>query len=206
MSGTELALWLAVVASGLWHGLSPGMGWPLAVSAGLMEGRGRAVLTALGPLALGHFAAISLALAPFAILATLADWRSEIQAGAGIVVVAFGVWRLVDRRHPRILARVPASRLALWSFLIALAHGAGLLLAPIYLGLCSAGVMGPGGAALTAALVHTAAMFAAGGAVAWLVYARLGLGALKRGWLNLETLWAGSLIVAGGAGLISAAA
>jgi hypothetical protein len=214
MSGDEaaLGLWLGVVASGLYHGLSPGMGWPLAVTAGLMERRDRAVLEALGPLALGHFAAIALALLPFAALSVLMDARREIQIGAGLLVIGFGAWKLLDRRHPRALARIPPTRLALWSFAMALAHGAGLMLVPIFLGLCASpddghaahlAAVGPGAAAtaLGVTALHTLAMFAAGGAAAWLVYSRLGLAALTRGWLNLEAVWALSLIAAGASGL-----
>ncbi len=130
-------MWLAVIASGLYHGVNPGMGWPLAMSAGLMERRASGVLRALGPLAVGHFAAMAIVLLPFALLTVLVTWSREIRIAAAILVIAFGIFRFVNRRHPRALARIRPTQLALWSFAIAIAHGAGLMLVPIYLGLCT---------------------------------------------------------------------
>ena len=129
-------LWLAVIASGLYHGLNPGMGWPLAVSAGLMERSPRALVAALGPLAAGHLLAMLLVILPFALLVALVEWQRTIQVGASLLVIAFGLYLLVNRRHPRALARISPSQLGLWSFAVALAHGAALMLVPIYLGLC----------------------------------------------------------------------
>ncbi|HZD26581.1 MAG TPA: hypothetical protein VE631_10005, partial [Alphaproteobacteria bacterium] len=109
---TTVGLWLAVVASGLYHGVNPGMGWPLAVSAGLM-GRGRRdVVAALGPLFGGHLLAMLVILLPFALMSALLEWQREIRIGASLAVIAFGVFRLVNRRHPRALARIPPTRLA----------------------------------------------------------------------------------------------
>ena len=212
MSGADWTpawLWLAVVASGLYHGINPGMGWPLAVSAGLMERSPRALLTALWPLTVGHLLAMLLVLLPFALLISVLEWRREIQIGAGLLVIGFGIFRLVNRRHPRRLARIPPTQLALWSFAIAIAHGAALMLVPIYLGLCR----GASGAedheaasslagnnletAMLVAIVHAVAMIAAGGALAWLVYRYLGLTFVSRSWLDLETSWAVSFIVVG---------
>ena len=114
------------------------MGWPLAVSAGLM-GRGRRdLLAALGPLAAGHFLAMAGILLPFAFLTALVLWQRELRVGAALLVVGYGLWLLLRRRHPRILARIRPTELALWSFAVAMAHGAGLMLVPIYLGLCRA--------------------------------------------------------------------
>jgi hypothetical protein len=128
-------LWLAVVASGLYHGANPGMGWPLAVSAGLMERSPRALLAALWPLTIGHLLAMAVMILPFALLVTLVAWQQPIRIGASLLVIGFGVFRLVYRRHPRALARIPPTQLGLWSFAVATAHGAGLMLVPIYLGL-----------------------------------------------------------------------
>jgi hypothetical protein len=210
---TTAGLWLAVVASGLYHGLNPGMGWPLAVSAALMEGRGRALGTALAALAVGHFLAMLAILLPFAAMTVLIDWQREIRIGAGLIVTGLGLWLLITRRHPRFLARIPPARLALWSFLVALAHGAALMLVPIYLGLCGLDELDSGhraatslmaqnaGLALLVAVAHTAAMIAAGGAAAYAVYRWLGLSALRRGWFNLEVVWALSLVLVGLIGL-----
>ena len=112
------------------------MGWPLAVSAGLMERSSRALAAALWPLTVGHLLAMLLVLFPFVLLITLVEWQRQIQIGASLLVIAFGIFRLVDRRHPRGLARIPPTQLVLWSFAVAIAHGAGLMLVPIYLGLC----------------------------------------------------------------------
>lgn len=213
MTSETLALWAGVVAAGLWHGVNPGMGWPLAVSAALM-GRGRRdLLAALGPLALGHLLAMLAVLLPFALVSALASHAREIRLAAGALVVGGGLLLLLRRgRHPRALARIPPSRLALWSFAVALAHGAGLMLLPLWLGLCGPAGAGAPGAALAAdasaallvGLVHTAAMIGVGGLLALLVHGWLGLGFLKSAWLDLEAVWAGSLVLVGLAALATA--
>ena len=202
-------LWLMVIASGLYHGLNPGMGWPLAVSAGLMERSSRALVAALGPLATGHLLAMLLVILPFALLVALVEWQRQIQIRASLLVIGFGIFRLVDRRHPRTLARIPPTQLGLWSFAVAIAHGAGLMLVPIYLGLCREADLDKGheavgtlinaslGMAVLVAAVHASAMIAAGGLLAWLVYRYLGLKFVSRSWFNLDTSWAVSLILVG---------
>lgn len=207
MDATATWLWLAIIASGLYHGVNPAMGWPLAVSAGLMEKTPRALLRALGPLAAGHFLAILVMLLPFGLLLSLAEWRREIQAAAAVIVIGFGVFRLLERRHPRSLARIRPTQLGLWSFAIAIAHGAGLMLVPIYLGLCrteaaddrAAGLLIEGnlGIAVLVAIVHVTAMIGAGGCLAWLVYRYLDLKFVSRSWFNLDAVWAISLILVG---------
>ena len=200
---------MAVVASGLYHGVNPGMGWPLAVSAGLMERSTRALRAALLPLWLGHLLAMLVIIFPFAVLFALVAWQRQIQIGASLLVIGFGIFRLVRRRHPRALARIRPTQLGLWSFVVAIAHGAGLMLVPIYLGLCQSADLDKGHAA-TAALInanvsmavlvsfiHSAAMIAAGGISAWLVYRYFGLELVSRSWFNLDAIWAISLIVVG---------
>jgi hypothetical protein len=211
---TPAWLWLAVIASGLYHGLNPGMGWPLAVSAGLMERRPRALVVALGPLAAGHLLAVLLVLLPFALLVALVEWQRQIQIGASLLVIGFGIFRLADRRHPRALARIRPTQLGLWSFAVAIAHGAGLMLVPIYLGLCREADLDKGheaagalisaslGMAVLVATVHATAMIAAGGCMAWLVYRYLGLKFVSRSWFNLDTSWAASLILVGTIALV----
>jgi hypothetical protein len=212
-AGTVTALWGAVILSGLYHGVNPGMGWPLAVSSGLMDGRGRALITALGALAVGHLLAMLAILLPFSLMTVMIDWQTEIRAGAALLVIAAGVYLLINRRHPRILARVHPSRLVLWSFLAATAHGAGLMLVPIYLGICGTApdeaghaaardLMGQNvGSAFGVALAHTAAMTVAGGVIAAVIYFWLGLKFLSRTWFNLDLVWALSLILVGLFGL-----
>jgi hypothetical protein len=185
------------------------MGWPLAVSAGLMEKSSRALVAALWPLTVGHLLAMLLVLLPFALLVTLVEWQRQIQIGASLLVIGFGIFRLLDRRHPRALARIRPTQLGLWSFAVAIAHGAGLMLVPIYLGLCRASDLDKGhqaagalinfnlGMAVLTSVVHSASMIAAGGLSAWLVYRYLGLKFMQRSWFNLETTWAVSLILVG---------
>ena len=201
---TPAWLWLAVVASGLYHGVNPGMGWPLAVSAGLMERRGRALVAALWPLTAGHLLAMLVVLLPFSLLISLVEWQRQIQIGASLLVIGFGVFRLINRRHPRALARIRPTQLGLWSFAVAVAHGAGLMLVPIYLGLCRAAHETAGALinanldmAVTVSVVHSVAMIAAGGASAWLVYRYLGLKFVSRSWFNLDATWAFSLVLVG---------
>jgi hypothetical protein len=185
------------------------MGWPLALSAGLMERSTRSLLTALGPLAVGHFLAMLVVMLPFALLAALVEWQRQIQIGAGLVVIVFGVFLLVQPRHPRALARIRPTQLGLWSFAVAIAHGAGFMLVPIYLGLCQGADLDSGheaagalingnvGIAVLVSLVHGAAMIGAGGVSAWLVYRYLGLKFLSRSWFNLDVTWALSLVLVG---------
>lgn len=185
------------------------MGWPLAVSAGMMERNPRALRAALWPLAAGHLLAILLVILPFALLVTLLEWQRQIQLAASLLVIGFGSFRLMNRRHPRALARIPPAQLGLWSFAVAIAHGAGLMLVPIYLGLCrdtdldraheAIGTLinADLGMAVLVSAVHALAMIAAGGSLAWLVYHYLGLKFVSRSWFNLDASWAVSLILVG---------
>ncbi|HEX7932543.1 MAG TPA: hypothetical protein VF573_05630 [Paraburkholderia sp.] len=216
MSGgwSQTGLWLAVVASGLYHGANPAMGWPLAVSSALMQRRAKALFAALVYLAAGHVLAVFVMMLPFAMLAIVLAWQRAIQAGASVLVIGFGVFLLIGRRHPRALVRIPPSRLALWSFAIAIAHGAGLMLVPIYLGLCHAGDVDRThqaaqtlmearlGMALVVSGVHALAMTLVGGFIAWLVYRYLGLKFVSRSWFNLDTVWACSFILVGALALV----
>lgn len=213
---TTAGLWLTVAGSGVYHGFNPGMGWPLAVSAGLM-GRGqRDLFPALGSLALGHFLAMAGILLPFALMAMLVEWQREIRLGAGILVVAMGAYLLINRRHPRFLVRIGPVQLVLWSFAVAVAHGAGLMLVPIYLGLCQSEVLDTGhraaimlaGAALSTAIVvsvvHTAAMIISGGGIALAVHHWLGPQFISKSWFNLDIVWAVSLLLVGVLGMAGA--
>ena len=213
---TLAALWWAVIISGFYHGINPGMGWPLAVSAGLMERKHTALPKALGLLALGHLLAMLAILLPFSIMTTLIIWEKELRIGAGVLVMAMGIYLLINRKHPKILARIHPSRLALWSFLAAMAHGAGLMLVPIYLGICAVAdtdvgheaarslMSGNIGSALLVAFVHTIAMTVAGGAIATVIYFWLGLKFLSSTWFNLDVVWAISLVLVGAFGIYSA--
>jgi len=211
------SLWMAVIGSGIYHGINPGMGWPLAVSAGMMGDGRRDLLGALGPLAIGHFLAMTVILLPFAAMTALIIWQQEIRIGAGALVIAAGLYLLINRRHPRFLARIRPTQLALWSFAVAMAHGAGLMLVPIYLGLCRAEGLDAGHAAAatliggnlrTAVIVsaiHTIAMILSGGLIALAVHQWLGPQFISKSWFNLDLVWALSLILVGAIGVAGAA-
>jgi len=213
---TPTALWWAVIVSGLYHGINPGMGWPLAVSAGLMQGRRTGLLVALALLALGHLLAMLAILLPFSFLTALFVWEKELRIGAGILVLLMGIYLLINRRHPKFLARVHPAKLALWSFLAAMAHGAGLMLVPIYLGICGSDALDGGhlaaqqlmgkniANAISVAAIHTLAMTVAGGIIATVIYFWLGLKFLSRTWFNLDLIWALSLVFVGAVGIYSA--
>lgn len=209
------ALWWAVILSGFYHGINPGMGWPLAVSAALMERKVSALPGALGALAIGHFLAMTAILLPFSLMIQLVFWEQEIRIAAGIIVALMGLYLLINPRHPKMLARIHPTRLGLWSFVAATAHGAGLMLVPIFLGICeigqddvghqAAGTLMRGNiqTALMVAGVHTLAMVIAGGLMAVAVYLWLGLKFLSRSWFNLDRVWAISLICVGTFGITS---
>lgn len=222
---TTATLWLAIIAIGVYHGVNPAMGWPIAVANGMSVRRADAVFMTVLPLAGGHFAAMAMVLVPFAWLTWYVEWSRALRLGAGALVLAFGVFKLIERRHPRALARIRPTQLAWWSFLMATAHGAGLMLVPFMLGLCVAAppamdavaagtVRDPGHAtmmnllaqsnvagAVMVAAVHTLAMMTAGLAMAWAVYRYLGLQFIRRAWLNLDVVWGASLVIAGAAGV-----
>ncbi|MDP8977536.1 MAG: hypothetical protein M3N17_02955 [Actinomycetota bacterium] len=191
------------------------MGWLFAVALGLQERSRRAVLAAVPPIAAGHALAVVAALALLQVVRTAVSPRAVALATAA-TLVAFGVWRLVRRRHPRWVGmRVRPRELALWSFVMASAHGAGLMLFPVLLaaapadvghpatGLAAAAALGGAGDVLGATLVHTAAMLAMMAAVAVMVYDRLGVAVLRRAWVNLDVVWAAALVGAGGFALFT---
>ncbi len=201
------------------------MGWPLAVANGMAQQRASAVLATLLPLGGGHFMAMAVVLVPFAWLSWYVEWSRAIRLGAGVLVLLFGVFKLIVRRHPRALARIRPAQLAWWSFLMATAHGAGLMLVPFMLGLCVAApasmaafavatareaghatvmnylAQSSVATAVVVAAVHTLAMMFAGLTMAWAVYRYLGLRFLRRAWLNLDGVWGWSLVIAGAAGI-----
>ena len=205
--------WLALALLGAYHGLNPAMGWLFAVALGLQERRRGAVLQALPPIALGHAFAILVAVLVVGVAQILVplDALRYICAGA---LILFGLYKLVRRKHPRWVGmRVGFRDLTAWSFLMATAHGAGLMLVPILLriseptrGTSDAGEHTAHAAQtssatvladLTAVGLHTLAIFAVMGSVAVIVYEKLGLMILKRTWFNVDLLWAGALVAAG---------
>ncbi len=201
------SLWWAVIGSGIYHGINPGMGWPLAVSAALMNNKRSSLFTALGMLAFGHLLAMLSILLPFSLMTALAKHERELRIGAGVLVILMGIYLLINRKHPRFLSRVHPARLALWSFLAAMAHGAGLMLVPIYLGICATADSGHLAAqsiisgnvfnAITVGITHTLAMIFSGGVIALVTYYWLGLRFVSKTWFNLDIVWAISLVIVG---------
>ena len=205
MSWADAWPWLLVALLGAYHGLNPAMGWLFAVALGMQERSRGAVLRALPPIAVGHELAVGLVALLVLGLGVVADTR-PLHVGAGVVLIAFGVFRFArPRAHPRwTRLRVGGRELAWWSFLMASAHGAGLMIAPLLLGvgttdhdhaLATASSVPAGGLAL---LLHVAAMVAVMGVVAVVVYEKVGLAVLRRAWINLDLLWAGAFVLAGG--------
>jgi hypothetical protein len=206
------ALWLAIVGIGFYHGLNPAMGWPIAVANGMAARRAGAVFATLLPLGGGHFAAMAVVLVPFAWLSWYVEWSRAVRLGAGTLVLLFGIFKLIERRHPRALARIRPTQLAWWSFLMATAQGAGLMLVPFMLGLCVAEPVDHAvvtnylaqsnvATAVAVAAAHTLAMMLAGIGMAWAVYRYLGLQFLRRAWFDLDLVWGASLVIAGAAGV-----
>jgi hypothetical protein len=192
---------------GAYHGLNPAMGWLFAVALGMQERSRRAVLRSLLPIAIGHECSIALVAVLVVGLGLLADTH-VLHVGAGIALIAFGIFRFVrPRAHFRwTRLRVNRRELGWWSFLMSTAHGAGLMIAPVILGLQASSnshddmAMLSGGQMDIAAVgiaVHVLAMVAVMGAIAYFVYARVGLQILRRAWLNTDQVWAGAFVLAG---------
>jgi hypothetical protein len=203
--------WLVLVGLGAFHGINPGMGWLFAVALGLQEQSQRAVRRALLPIALGHAASIGVVVLAVGLLQAVLPEQILRYLCAALLGV-FGLWRLVRARHPRWVGmRVGFRDLMLWSFLMASAHGAGLMLVPLLLQwpvpdasharLLAA--LWPQAAATSPALVlaavsvHTLSLFLVTSAIALLVYEKLGVAFLRYAWFNLDVLWAAALFIAG---------
>lgn len=197
--------WLALAGLGAFHGINPAMGWLFAVALGLQRKSRAAVLWSLLPIAAGHALSIALIIAAVGALRAFVD-PVVLQVGAAVTLIAFGLYRLLARHRVRVGMQVGAADLMLWSFLMATAHGAGLMLLPVLLGM-PIGIlhhdhahMALGSSAVTgvaAVAVHTAVMLAVAGAIAIAVYEWVGLAFLRRGWINLDLVWVLALIGAG---------
>ncbi len=209
MSWGEAWPWLALVGLGAYHGVNPGMGWLFAVGRGLQESSRRAVLGSLVPIAVGHEMSIVLVLLAISLTQQLVPPHT-VRLVAALALVAVGLWTLArPRAHPRGFGmRVGVLGLVAWSFLMSSAHGAGLMLAPVLLGLpVGDHFSNPSQLGLTAALaatVHVAAMVTVMGVLSVVVYEKLGLGFLRRGWLNLDLAWTTVLLLSGAITLFSA--
>jgi hypothetical protein len=216
----SLVTWSLVplIGLGIFHGINPGMGWLFAVALGLQERRLQAVVAALGPIALGHALSIAMVVLGVGLLGAFVPTDMLLPA-SGLLLLGFAAYKVVTRfRHPRWVGmRVSKRDLVLWSFLMATAHGAGLMLIPVMLRLRGDGVPSavadghhahhapaatePVSIAITAVGVHTAAMLATALVLAVLVYTVVGVGVLRKAWINLDWVWTGALVITGGATL-----
>jgi hypothetical protein len=207
----DLTPWIVLFGLGAFHGLNPAMGWLFAVARGLQERDRSGVTGSLIPLAAGHALSIGVVVTAFGILQSTVD-QNAVRFGCAAVLIGFGLFKLVKpRSHPRWVGmRVGRGMVALWSFLMASAHGAGLMLVPA-LGsataaasmagdphISMAGVgLGTTAVAVAAVAVHTLALLVVTGCVAVVVFDRVGVGFLRKAWFNVDLVWAGALVLAG---------
>jgi hypothetical protein len=214
---TDMANWPALLALGAGHGINPAMGWLFAVALGFQRGTRRAVWGALGPLAFGHAVAMAVTIGLAAALGLVIS-PATLKWAIAALLIALGVYRLIRSRHIVYGGMQVSSReLATWSFLMATAHGAGLMVLPLVMGnlpgaasgghthhLVSATIPGTGAewVGATAALVHTAGYLLVTGLIAVIVYERVGVRFLRTAWVNLDLIWAVALVGAGMASVV----
>lgn len=208
MSESGLWDWGILLALGAYHGINPGMGWLFSVALGLQEKSRKAVWRSLLPIGTGHALAIGAVLL-IAGLASAALPLTYVRLAVAIILIALGVWRLLRHRHARGFGLSVGFRdLTLWSFLMASAHGAGLMLLPVVFHMshgndaamaAHAGhlaALGPR-TALLVTLAHASSYLLVTGAIAVVVYEKLGLALLRKAWINLDLIWAAALIASG---------
>jgi hypothetical protein len=207
MPGEMTMSWAMLMALGAFHGINPGMGWLFAVALGMQDRRRGAVLRALVPLGAGHAAAVAVAVGAALALGLVIplDWLRWPIAG---VLVSLGVRRFFRHGHPRGTGmRVSMGGLTVWSFLTATAHGAGLMVVPVFMGMSMSAAGAPAhhmhaagfgtGAALLATSLHAVAYLAVTASVAVLVFEKVGVGILRRTWINLDLIWSAALVATG---------
>jgi hypothetical protein len=208
---SDLWPWLAVFGLGIFHGINPAMGWLFAVALGLQEQKRAAVFRALPPMVLGHALSIAIIVAAVLLARVSLSHRALKIAAAGILF-AFGLYRLVRSRHPAWVGmRVGFGDLTLWSFIMASAHGAGLMLVPFFLGSPGGSEAHQHGSHYSAAFanisvpsllaasvaVHTFGYLLMTAVVAILVYEKLGVAVLRRAWFNIDLVWMLALMITG---------
>ena len=218
MSTGDLWPWITLAALGAYHGVNPAMGWLFAVALGLQEQSRRAVFEAFPPIALGHAASVALVVGVVIVGRAIVPIDALKIMGC-VALVSFGIYKLVRSSHPRWVGmRVGFRDLTAWSFLMASAHGAGLMLVPIllrlpsfdgqainlrdvphieYMSLDAQDSIATLVSQAAAVAIHTLAMFGVMAAVAVIVFEKVGVSILRRGWFNLDRAWAIVLIVAG---------
>lgn len=212
-----LGVLLAMLGFGAYHGLNPGMGWLFALSLGLQQRSARAIWLALAPIALGHAAALA-AVALLVLTGAQFLTPAAAQALTALLLIGFGIYKIFNYyRHPRWVGmRVGLHDLAWWSFLMATAHGAGLMIIPALLGIMHRQAdfaypahhthLAAGASMALAIAVHTLAMLVMMAAVAWAIYKWVGLAVLRSRWINFDLVWAVALLLVGviaAAGLMS---
>jgi hypothetical protein len=210
MSETTTWPWAALFLLGAYHGINPGMGWLFAVALGMQERTSRAVWRALGPITVGHALAIGVAVALARLVQAVLPLHS-LKIAVAVILFAFGLYRLFRHRHPRYGGmQVRFGDLTIWSFLMASAHGAGLMVLPVLFCMSGGGMAGDSAASMQhvhmsafggvttnsmAVMIHTLGYLVVTGFVAWVVYAKLGLALLRKAWMNLDLIWAVALMV-----------
>ena len=202
MTAGDVSPWLVLIGLGAFHGLNPAMGWLFAVALGLYRQSRQVVLVSLIPIALGHAAAIAVVVYAVMVLGMAIDQKT-FRLVSGVLLIAWGVHHLVygHRHRVRIGLSTGLAGLAAWSFAMATAHGAGMMLIPVLMPLAQGGehaqhmpVTSSLLIASLAVLVHSLAMLVTTGIVALSVYQWVGLDFLRRGWINLDLIWTAALI------------
>jgi hypothetical protein len=203
--------WGTLLLLGAFHGVNPAMGWLLAVALGMQENRSSAVWRAMLPLAIGHACAIAVAII-LGVAAGIILPPGVLRWPIAAVLVTLGIRRLLRHRHPRFGGmRMGLGALTIWSFLIATAHGAGLMVLPVWMQLSATQDGGHAGhlngttdvtSGLLATAVHSSSYLAVTAVIAWIVFSRLGVGLLRKAWINLDLIWAVALIASGGLTLL----
>jgi hypothetical protein len=207
--------WTAMLVLGAYHGINPGMGWLFAVALGMQQGSARGVWRALPPIALGHAAAVGLVLFTAAVAGLIVPLET-LKFAVAVILLTLGIYRLWRHRHPRFGGmRVSFIDLTIWSFLMASAHGAGVMVLPFVMEISPGGLGGVSAATSAhaghmaspypgvpwtnamAVGVHTLAYLAVMTLAAWTAYRKLGLALLRTTWFNLDWLWAGALAATG---------
>jgi hypothetical protein len=209
MTHDMTASWVVLIALGAFHGINPGMGWLFAVALGLQEQRRAAVLRALVPLGVGHALAVAVAVILAAAVGAVIP-VSSLKWPIAASLKTFGVLRLVRHRHPRWAGmRVSMRGLTLWSFMMATAHGAGLMVVPVFMTMSTVSASGhahhmmmataqtSATTATVATGLHAVGYLAVTAVVALLVFEKLGVGVLRRVWFNVDLLWAAALVLTG---------
>ena len=203
--------WQAMVLLGAYHGINPGMGWLFAVALGMQQGRARGVWRALPPIALGHAAAVGVVLVTVW-LAQIVVPLAALKVLVAVMLMTLGLYRLWRHRHPRFGGMQVGFRdLTVWSFLMASAHGAGLMVLPFVMPT-------PTLSAATNEHVHAHAglqvrtwqrrtqwlslftrwpISRSMALIAWVVHRKLGLSLLRTAWFNMDWAWAAALVVTG---------